>query len=278
MTTYFQSQDGKTISRGFGATNDSPPTQGGGWAVISPQERPNLYPQGAPANIGTPELTLPGMSATGNTPTTTPAPTLPTTSDTGSLVGFKDNMARVMSLAEAKRNDLLKQFMMPSKGTMQASDFTSLFDNFTTQSDLSNKTILEKLIPKPDTQIITETDASGRTTAITFDKNTGKVVNKVNLGVIGKPSSANEPTVQDKENTAFKIINQLTGMKNAKGQPYTDAQGYFTPSGFKDLIKNAVEDGITREKFIKQYGDKFSPTSIDSYGLTQKEKTDLTGY
>lgn len=138
---------------------------------------------------------LPSIGNTGNTPTLSPVPTteptLPATSDTGSLVGFKDNMARVMSLAEAKRNDLLKQFMMPFKGTMQASDFTSLFNDFTTQSDQSNKTILEKLIPKPDMQIITETDASGRTTAITIDKNTGKTINKTDLGVIGKPTTNN---------------------------------------------------------------------------------------
>ena len=147
---------------------------------------------------------LPSIQDTGATPAPTTEPTLPQASDTGSLVGFKDNMARVMTLAEAKRNDLLKQFMMPFKGTMQASDFTSLFDNFANQSDLSNKTMLEKLIPKPDTQIITETDASGRTTAVTIDKNTGKVVNKTDLGVIGKATPLTTLTVNDKQ-TLFDV-------------------------------------------------------------------------
>lgn len=196
-------------------------------------------------------------------------PTLPQTNETG-LVGFKDTMAKVMELATQKRDDLLKQFMMPLKGTAAASDFSSILSNFSSGSDTTNKQILNSLVPKPDTQIITETDASGRVTAKTLDKNTGKVIGVADLGVIGKPQ-INETTNQERENSAFKIINQLLPMKNAKGIPYVDANGYFTVQGFKDLVKNAVEDGITRDKFIEQYVDKFSPGNASSYGLNTIE-------
>lgn len=203
-------------------------------------------------------------------------PTLPQTNETG-LVGFKDTFAKVMELATQKRDDLLKQFMMPLKGTAAASDFASVLSNFSSGSDTTNKLLLKSLVPTPDNQIITETDASGRVTAKTIDKNTGKIVGTVDLGVIGKPQ-INENTNQERENAAFKIINQLTTMKNAKGIPYMDANGYFTVQGFKDLVKNAIEDGITREKFIKQYADKLSRENLDSYGLTKKEQADLFGY
>ena len=201
-------------------------------------------------------------------------PTLPQTSEGGGLVGFKDTMAQVMNLATQKRDDLLKQFMMPLRGTAAASDFTSVLSNFSSGSDTMNKQILQSLVPKPDTQIITETDASGRVVAKTIDKITGDVINTADLGLIGKPMAEDKPTGQDKENAAFTIINKLTTMKDASGRPYSDVNGYFTVRGFKELVKNAIEDGITREKFIKQYADKFSPGNADAYGLTIKEKTD----
>ena len=156
----------------------------------------------------------------------TPQPTLPETK-TGGLVGFKDTMSQVMNLATQKRDDLLKQFMMPFKGTAAASDFGSVLSNFSSGSDTMNKQILQSLIPQPDNQIITETDASGRVTATIIDKNTGDVINTADLGLIGKPMAEDKPTGQDKENAAFTIINKLTTMKDASGRPYSDVNGYL---------------------------------------------------
>lgn len=74
---------------------------------------------------------------------------------------------------------------------------------------------------------------------------------------------------------AYSTINQLLGMTDENGVPYTDPNGYFTPEGFKKIVSNAIEDGLNRGDILQQYGDKLFPGAIKKYGLTPKEIADL---
>ena len=74
------------------------------------------------------------------------------------------------------------------------------------------------------------------------------------------------------------MINQLLELKDADGTPYIEeATGYFTAQGFKTLVKNAVENGVTRAEFLAQYASYLNPDAIKNYGLTTKEQTTISG-
>lgn len=79
---------------------------------------------------------------------------------------------------------------------------------------------------------------------------------------------------QTKQN-AYGQINQLLGMTDSKGVPYVDNNGFFTPEGFKSIVENAAEDGLTRADIIAQYGNLIYGPSASKYGLTPKEISDL---
>lgn len=77
-------------------------------------------------------------------------------------------------------------------------------EQFQQPVEMSEKTVTERLrmldtlretakslMPdKPDTQIITESDNQGNVTAVTVDKNTGRIISQKSLGKIGKDTSA----------------------------------------------------------------------------------------
>lgn len=85
-------------------------------------------------------------------------------------------------------------------------------------------------------------------------------------------ANGGKKTQAEKKADVYSGINQLLTMKNADGMPYVDAEGYFTSLGFKELIKNAVEDGVSRAEFVKQYADYLSPWGAKAYGLTPAEQ------
>lgn len=90
-----------------------------------------------------------------------------------------------------------------------------------------------------------------------------------------KPPAAKALTDTQTKSQGYALINQLAGKANTQGVPYVDANGYFTPEGFKDIVANAAEDGLSRADILSEYGDKIYGPSAAKYGLTPKEKTDL---
>lgn len=90
-----------------------------------------------------------------------------------------------------------------------------------------------------------------------------------------KIAVAKAATAPERKSNAYGSINQLMNMRNSAGMPYLDANGYFTAQGFKDIVNNAIEDGISKKDIIEQYGSFLSPTNLDNYGLTAKDKKDL---
>ncbi len=73
----------------------------------------------------------------------------------------------------------------------------------------------------------------------------------------------------------YGLINQLLALKNPAGVPYVDNNGFLTPEGFKSIVQNAAEDGLSRADIISEYGDKIYGPAASKYGLTPKEKTNL---
>ena len=98
------------------------------------------------------------------------------------------------------------------------------------------------------------------------------------VGGVDISSSSSNLTAAEKKGQVFSMINQLLTMKDPDGEPYTGEDGFLTPKGFKILITNAGEDGVDRATFLSQYGNLINPDNIDEYGLTYKEKLDLSGY
>lgn len=89
-------------------------------------------------------------------------------------------------------------------------------------------------------------------------------------------ASGTKPTADDQKKEGYSIINQLLTKKMSDGAPYIEAgTDYFTAAGFKTLVANAIESGITREDFLSQYADKINPTGAAAYGLTPKEQQNL---
>lgn len=131
----------------------------------------------------------------------------------------------------------------------------------------------------PGGQILSTTtrDSGGIKYADVIVKNAdGSLSTKtVKLGAADSSSSSSNLTDSEKKAAGYAAINQLMGKKDSSGMPYTDANGYFTAQGFKNLVSAAIEDGITRSDFISQYADRLAPDGAKAYGLTVKEQTDL---
>lgn len=93
-----------------------------------------------------------------------------------------------------------------------------------------------------------------------------------NARAVAQPKSLTEAQTKSQ---GYALINQLAGKANAQGVPFVDQNGYFTPEGFKDIVANAAEDGLSRADILAEYADKIYPGAAAKYRLTPKEKTDL---
>ncbi len=128
----------------------------------------------------------------------------------------------------------------------------------------------------PDGKVIAQAPATATKPNIIGDSSTGYYTVGADgkltklLGAAPKALNQNQSTAQ-----AYSQINQLLGMTDSKGVPYVDNNGYFTPQGFKSIVQNAIEDGISRADILSEYGDKIFPGNAKAYGLTPKELTDL---
>ncbi len=82
------------------------------------------------------------------------------------------------------------------------------------------------------------------------------------------------PTASESKANAFGLINQLVSKKDANGVPYTE-NGFFTAQGFKTIVNNAAEDGLSRADLIAEYPGMFAPGGAKAYGLTPTEAATL---
>lgn len=89
------------------------------------------------------------------------------------------------------------------------------------------------------------------------------------------PKTAAALTETQAKSQAYSDINKLLGMADENGIPYLDSNGLFTPEGFKSIVQNAAEDGLSRSDIIAEYAGQINPLAATKYGLTAKEKTDL---
>ena len=106
------------------------------------------------------------------------------------LLDFKDTLSQVTDLARNKRNETSLKFMSPFRGTVAASDFSSILANLNRASERFTTEAIERLLP--DTTDLTGATAELRTFSLlnpdleigtskfrtafeTFTKKTGKV-------------------------------------------------------------------------------------------------------
>jgi len=69
----------------------------------------------------------------------------------------------------------------------------------------------------------------------------------------------------------------VAGQRMPDGTPILAPSGNITYVAWKDAIKDAVANGISRSDFIKQYGNMLFKGDLDGYGLTNTEKKLITG-
>lgn len=124
-------------------------------------------------------------------------------------------------------------------------------------------------------QLVTTLDPNSKTFAEDYKK--AQETFATLKGQMQTKSTADTLSQFEQKNQAFNDINTLLTLKSSKGIPYTDSQGYFTIQGFKDIVQAASADGISRDEFIAQYGDRISPYNPKNYGLTPAELKKL-GY
>jgi hypothetical protein len=154
-----------------------------------------------------------------------------------------------------------------TKLELQAGLPTGFYENITSKN------------PKADVLSTTTRESGGIKYADVIMKNTdGSITTKtVTLGSSSGGSSTE--THEEKKSKAFAMINKLLELKDEEGVPYIEeSTGYFTAKGFKTLVKNAVEDEISREDFLAQYASYLNPDALENYGLTAKEKTMIQNY
>jgi len=69
----------------------------------------------------------------------------------------------------------------------------------------------------------------------------------------------------------------VAGQRMPDGTPILSPSGNITYVAWKDAIKDAVANGISRADFIKQYGNMLFKGDLDGYGLTSAEKKLIQG-
>lgn len=78
----------------------------------------------------------------------------------------------------------------------------------------------------------------------------------------------------------YAAINQLLGLKNEQGVPYSTAEGYITWAGFNAISAAAKEDGVSRKDLLAEYGYMLQPGAdgdYEGYDLTKAEIKALKG-
>lgn len=94
--------------------------------------------------------------------------------------------------------------------------------------------------------------------------------------------AASKGTQSEREAETVTNYNNLfvPGAKLKDGTPLLDPDGYITPVAWKAAIKEAPSKGLTRAKFIKEFGSQIYSNGGEvpaSYGLTSVEKKLITG-
>lgn len=86
---------------------------------------------------------------------------------------------------------------------------------------------------------------------------------------------ATKLTAAEKKANVFSGINQIIDgqlVDNKTGVPYVDGNGFFTPVGFKAVLKAALADGISKKEVLQEYGQYLYLPEFENYGLTPADR------
>ena len=131
----------------------------------------------------TEELTLPPTDEITRDSLTLPQ----STGEPNPLLTFKDTLSKVTDLARNKRNATSLQFAAPFRGTVAASDFSSILSNLNRASERFTTEATERLLPEEKSLRFisaTKTQPSG-----TFDPQTGIFTLTEPVGGTGTPTT-----------------------------------------------------------------------------------------
>lgn len=179
----------------------------------------------------------PSLPSSGGTLTSLPS--LPSNEAPGThLVGFKDSMGKVMDLAVQKRNELMKQFMLPFQGTVAASDFNQLFNQMNQFSTAKSEGILEDLIGGQG-ELTTETVGNFE---VLRDKS-GKILS---TKVVSTPT--------DKDIKKDDIVSMSSQMDSRKGD-----DGFISPGDWATAKRAWISEGYSSDDFDKLFDTYKNP-------------------
>ncbi len=136
------------------------------------------------------------------------------------------------------------------------------------------------------TPLISGKAPAGSTTTQVVDSQgkTKTYYKKVTSSSSGGGGGKTPSTLEERQNVAVASISSkiIPGARTPSGVPITDSNGFITPGAWNDMIQHAPEIGLSRDTFIKSFGnylyiDSKTDLPSKSYKLTPKEIKDL-GY
>lgn len=123
-------------------------------------------------------------------------------------------------------------------------------------------------------------DETGETTLVTYNTMTGELTTQ-SAGKIGtkREPGGGKGTETERVTAAVAAFEAkiVPGAKLADGTAILDANEKITPAAWKALIKGAPEYGMTRAKFIEEFGYLIPDRNISDYGLTVPEADIVLG-
>lgn len=230
-------------------------------APTTPIANPNVGMQTPGALGGTPVPTsTPNMPAMPTTPTT---PGAPQQQGGSSLLDYANSLDAVVNMGRQKRNASSLGMMMPSQGTLMASDFNSILGNLNHASDTTANDLTKRALEAAQPAKLTEVSPG----ASLYDPSTGKslytapTVTQQNVsGGTTKPAApigGGAPSTFTKDDrgdveTALRA-GEYNGTKlgNAIGD-----DGYIDPSVYVKLMNYWIQQGGTKESFFSNFSYK----------------------
>jgi hypothetical protein len=181
-------------------------------------------------------------------PTASPLPQ----QGSSSLVNFATALDQAVGMARQKRNALQLGLMMPSQGTVAASDFNSILSSFKAASDNTSSNLINRAMEEATPRPSSYTEVSPGATL--FDPVTGKAVYTAPTSASQKPVSSGALTLsQDEVDEAYTILK--TG-KAADGTLYGSpmgADGFIDPRVYLKLLDQWKQNGGLLDDFTKLY-------------------------
>lgn len=224
----------------------------------------------ARTNYGyTGDLTLP-------TQPTQPTQTLPDTGQpSNNLLTFRDTLSKVTDLARNKRNASFLKFAMPFRGTVSASDFSSILGNLNRASEKFTSNVLERSIPEKRENTFTQRFVGNDLIEFELDPQ-GKVIGQETItskggGQVDIPEFDQfvDDFIQTPEGQ--QLISQV---EQERGQSLLPEE---RKSSVKDMLKDIYSEAVRQAAGVEEFSstEKKKLEQAGLIGATRQEQLDF---